>query len=185
MPMRPMPMRPMPMHRRKLLAAGAAAAVATAPLPTPAIAQGRVEWRMVTTWPKGFPGPGTAAERFAASVAAATGGRLTIKVFGAGEIVPPFECFDAVTRGAADLFHGTPYYWVNKSRALNFFATIPFGMAWGTACGDILAEMRDAADPVLAKVARSYLAARRDLVAWNRVATQGFMNGRLLDYRYG
>ena len=61
MPMRPLPKRPMPMHRRKLLAAGAAATLATAPLPTPAIAQGRVEWRMVTTWPTGFPGPGTAA----------------------------------------------------------------------------------------------------------------------------
>lgn len=99
----------MSMKRRALIkgaAAGAAAGAAT--LATPAIAQGKIEWRMVTTWPKNFPGQGTGAERFAKSVGEATDGRLTIKVFGAGELVPAFESFDAVTRGAADCFHGTP-----------------------------------------------------------------------------
>ena len=108
-------------------AAAAGAVAASAPLAAPALAQGKVEWRMVTTWPKNFPGQGTGAERFAKSVGEATDGQLTIKVFGAGEVVPPFESFDAVTRGAADLFHGTPYYWVNKSKACNFFSTVPFG----------------------------------------------------------
>jgi len=119
----------MSMKRRALIkgaAAGAAAGAAT--LATPAIAQGKIEWRMVTTWPKNFPGQGTGAERFAKSVGDATDGRLTIKVFGAGELVPAFESFDAVTRGAADCFHGTPYYWVNKSKAMNFFSTVPFGL---------------------------------------------------------
>lgn len=119
----------MTMKRRALIkgaAAGAAAGAAT--LATPALAQGKIEWRMVTTWPKNFPGQGTGAERFAKSVGEATDGRLTIKVFGAGELVPAFESFDAVTRGAADCFHGTPYYWVNKSKAVNFFSTVPFGL---------------------------------------------------------
>jgi TRAP-type mannitol/chloroaromatic compound transport system substrate-binding protein len=108
--------------------AGGAAVAAAATLPKPAIAQTKTEWRMVTTWPKNFPGLGTGANRFAESVTAATDGRLTIKVFAAGEIVPPFESFDAVTRGAADLMHAAPYYWPNKSKGLQFFSAVPFGL---------------------------------------------------------
>ena len=120
----------MTIKRRQFLAgvatAGAVAGATT--LAKPAIAQGRTEWRMVTTWPKNFPGQGTGAERFAKTVTEATEGRLTIKVYAAGEIVPAFESIDAVIRGAADLMHATPYYWPNKSKALNFFSTVPFGM---------------------------------------------------------
>lgn len=105
---------------------GAAAAVST--FPAPAIAQGKVEWRMVTTWPKNFPGQGTGAERFAKSVADATDGRLTITVYGAGELVPAFESFDAVQTGTAEAMHATPYYWQGKSMAMNFFSTVPYGM---------------------------------------------------------
>jgi TRAP-type mannitol/chloroaromatic compound transport system substrate-binding protein len=108
--------------------AGGAAVTAAAAFPKPAITQSRTEWRMVTTWPKNFPGQGTGAVRFAESVEKATEGRLVIKVFAAGEIVPPFESFDAITRGAADLMHATPYYWPNKSKALMFYSTVPFGM---------------------------------------------------------
>jgi TRAP-type mannitol/chloroaromatic compound transport system substrate-binding protein len=116
-----------PTTRRRHFLAGAAAA-GTAALATPAIAQGKVEWKMVTTWPKNFPGLGTGANRFAESVTAATDGRLTIKVFAAGELVPPFESFDAITRGAADLMHAAPYYWPNKNKGLQFFSAVPFGM---------------------------------------------------------
>ena len=118
------------MKRRAFLttAAGtAAAAAAAASFPTPAISQGKVEWRMVTTWPKNFPGQGTGAERLAQAIGEATDGRLTIRVFGAGELVPAFESFDAVVQGAADCMHATPYYWQNKSKALNFFSTVPYG----------------------------------------------------------
>ena len=57
-----------------------------------------------------------------------TGGRLTIKVFAAGELVPAFEAFDAVQRGTADCMHSTPYYWQNKAKVLSVFTTVPFGM---------------------------------------------------------
>src|SRR5690554_3396726 len=46
------------------------------------------QWRMVTTWPKDFPGLGTTAQEFANMVEAMSGGRLQIRVYGAGEIVP-------------------------------------------------------------------------------------------------
>ncbi|MBI4185322.1 MAG: TRAP transporter substrate-binding protein [Proteobacteria bacterium] len=115
------------MKRRSFLAGAAAAAGASA-LPGPAIAQGRAEWRLVMPWPKNTPGVAVNAQRFADRVGAASGGRLAIKVFGAGELVPPFESLDAVMRGVADIGHGTPYYWANKSKALHFFTTVPFGL---------------------------------------------------------
>jgi TRAP-type mannitol/chloroaromatic compound transport system substrate-binding protein len=83
---------------------------------------------MVTTWPKNFPGLGTAAERFAQRVDRATDGSVKIKVYSAGELVPAMGAFDAVQRGLADMYHGCEYYWQGKSKAFNFFATVPFGL---------------------------------------------------------
>jgi TRAP-type mannitol/chloroaromatic compound transport system substrate-binding protein len=86
------------------------------------------ELNMVTTWPKNFPGLGTAAERFAQRVDKATDGSVKIKVYAAGELVPAMGSFDAVQRGLADMYHGCEYYWQGKSKAFNFFATVPFGL---------------------------------------------------------
>ena len=87
-----------------------------------------IEWKLVTTWPKGLPGLGAAPENFARRVNEASGGRLRIKVFGAGEIVPAFEVFDAVSRGVAEAGHGASYYWKGKIPASVFYTAVPFGM---------------------------------------------------------
>ena len=122
------------MKRRKFLgrtvAAGAAgvAALATSSFPKTALAQGVRELRMVTTWPKNFPGLGTSAERLANRITSASGGKIMVKVFAAGELLPPFESFDAVSGGSADMYHAAEHYWQGKSKAFNFFAAVPFGM---------------------------------------------------------
>jgi TRAP-type mannitol/chloroaromatic compound transport system substrate-binding protein len=85
-------------------------------------------WKMVTTWPKNFPGLGTGAEFLARLITQMSGGRIQVKVYAAGELVPAFEIFDAVSRGAAELGHGSAYYWKGKSEALQFFSTVPFGL---------------------------------------------------------
>lgn len=54
-------------------------------------------------------------------------GRMDIRVFGANELVPPFEVFDAVSRGSAEMGHGAAYYWKGKHVAAPFFTTVPFG----------------------------------------------------------
>ena len=87
-----------------------------------------IEWKLVTTWPKGLPGLGAAPENFARRVNEASGGRLRIKVFGAGEIVPPFEVFDALSRRVAEAGHGASYYWKGKIPAAVFYTAVPFGM---------------------------------------------------------
>ncbi len=94
----------------------------------PAPVQETFEWKMVTTWPKNFPGLGMGAENFARYVEEMSGGRLTVRVYGAGEIVPAFEVFDAVSQGVADAGHGAAYYWKGKIPASVFFTAVPFGM---------------------------------------------------------
>ncbi|WP_041375419.1 TRAP transporter substrate-binding protein [Polymorphum gilvum] len=118
------------MDRRSFIRTSAAlgAGAATAALAAPAIAQDKITWRMVTTWPKNFPGLGVGAQRLADRITAASGGRLTIQVYSAGELVPPLQSLDAVIGGSAEMSHGAAYYWQNKSAALSFFTGVPYGM---------------------------------------------------------
>jgi TRAP-type mannitol/chloroaromatic compound transport system substrate-binding protein len=88
----------------------------------------RVHWKIITTWPKNFPGLGTAAENFSRLVDEMSNGRLTARVYGAGEIVPAFEVFDAVSQGVADAGHGAAYYWKGKIPSSVFFTAVPFGL---------------------------------------------------------
>jgi TRAP-type mannitol/chloroaromatic compound transport system substrate-binding protein len=110
-----------------LAACSPASPTAAAP-GAPAISRKRLQLNMVTTWPRDLPGLGTAAQRVADRVDALTEGRITIKVFAAGELVPALQAFDAVADGNADMYHGAEYYWQGKSRAFNLFTAVPFGM---------------------------------------------------------
>lgn len=89
--------------------------------------QAAIRWKMVTTWPKNFPGLGTAPENFSRLVNDMSGGRLQVQVYGAGEIVPAFGVFDAVSQGVAEMGHGGAYYWTGKVPASVFFTAVPFG----------------------------------------------------------
>ena len=117
------------MDRRTMIrGAAVAGGAAVATLAAPAIAQSKVEWRMVTTWPKNFPGLGVGAQRLADRIGKASDGRLTVKVFSAGEMVPALQALDAVIDGSAEMSHGAAYYWQNKSQGLSFFTGVPYGM---------------------------------------------------------
>ncbi len=83
---------------------------------------------MVTTWPPNFPVLGTGCQLFADMVLAMSGGRLRIKVYGGGELVPPLDAFDNVSAGTVQMANGAAYYWAGKMKAAQFFASVPFGM---------------------------------------------------------
>jgi len=119
------------MKRRQFLSGAAVAGATAAAASTfakPAIAQDVREWRMVTTWPKNFPGLGTGANLLAEYITKASEGRLKVTVFGAGEIVPAFEAIDAVGNGTVEMGHGAPYYWKGKVDATQYIAAMPFGL---------------------------------------------------------
>ncbi|WP_246840596.1 TRAP transporter substrate-binding protein [Lacimicrobium sp. SS2-24] len=94
----------------------------------PAAKEQTFKWKLVTSWPKNFPGLGRAPETFADYVDRMSGGRLKIQVYGAGELVPGFEVFDAVSNGTAQMGHAGSYYWKGKAPAAQIFTAIPFGM---------------------------------------------------------
>lgn len=106
------------------LVTGAAAA---STLAAPAIAQGVKELKMVTSWPKNFPGLGTGPRRFGERLEAASNGRYKVKLFAGGELVHPLKCNDAVQEGTADLYHSADYYYQGKSKAYAFFTAVPLG----------------------------------------------------------
>jgi TRAP-type mannitol/chloroaromatic compound transport system substrate-binding protein len=116
------------MDRRSLLIGMTGAAPGGAlSFPAPAIAQGIRQLKMVTDWPDGTPGLHANAVRFAETIGIATGGRIKIEVFPAGALVRPFETFDAVSAGVADMYHTYEGYFEKKSPAFQFFAAMPFG----------------------------------------------------------
>ena len=71
-----------------------------------------------------------AVENLAERLDRASGGRLKIKVYGGGELVPPFEVFDAVSRGTVEMGHDASYYHKGKVDAAQFFTAIPFGLSY-------------------------------------------------------
>ncbi|OUS30364.1 ABC transporter substrate-binding protein [Thalassotalea sp. 42_200_T64] len=95
---------------------------------TTAEPQQNYKWKLVTSWPKNFPGLGVGPEKFAKHVELMSNGRLTIQVYGAGQLVPGFEVFDTVANGTAEMGHSGAYYWKGKIPAASFFAAVPFGM---------------------------------------------------------
>ncbi|WP_169569337.1 TRAP transporter substrate-binding protein [Sneathiella limimaris] len=115
------------MKRRDFMKVAGAGAVAST-LATPAIAQGKMQWKMVTAWPKNLPGPGVAAQKLADRITALSGGRIEVKLFAAGELVPGRGVFDAVSQGTAELYHAVPAYWGSKSKGILMFGSQPFGL---------------------------------------------------------
>jgi len=115
------------LSRRHLLSSMALGAAAST-ISAPALASGKRTLKMVTTWPKNYPGLGTAPEKMAKRISEMTDGAINIKVFAAGELVGAFEAFDAVSTGTAEMYSGAEYYWQGKSPAFNFFTAVPFGM---------------------------------------------------------
>jgi len=86
------------------------------------------EWKLVTTWPKNYPGLGLGPENFARLVDEMSNGRLRVHVYGAGEMVPAMGVFDAVSQGVVEMGHGASYYWTGKVPAAVFFTSVPFGL---------------------------------------------------------
>jgi TRAP-type mannitol/chloroaromatic compound transport system substrate-binding protein len=118
--------------RRRFLAKATRAVAATAAVTLVdapnVIAQPKVQWRMSTTWTPANDTLQGAALLLAKIVEETSGGRFRIEVFPGGQIMPPFECFDAASKGTIEAFMGVSHYWAAKEPAFDWFMTIPFGM---------------------------------------------------------
>ncbi len=109
--------------------AGAVAAAGTI-ISAPAIAKERIEIAMVSTWPRDFPGLGTGAQRFAQRLQDMSDGRIQVTYYAGGERVKPFDSFDEVASGNAQMYHGAEYYWKGKHPGYAYFTAVPFGLTY-------------------------------------------------------
>lgn len=120
------------MNRRKFIAASTKSALLATGLNlyrpnTSKAIEKTYRLQLVTTWPPKMPVLQESAEYFKNIVETATGGKVKIKVYAGGELIPPLGVFDAVSLGSVDMGIGAPYYWAGKSQAFQFFSAIPFG----------------------------------------------------------
>src|SRR5688572_6306789 len=124
---------PMSNGRRKFLKGGAVAATGTAIAGFPMIARAQqtFNWKMTSAYNKGAPfymdGPGSAID-LARRIEAMSNGRMKIQVYGAGELIPALEGFDAVRAGTVEMNHANSYFWTGKTFAAQYFTAVPFGL---------------------------------------------------------
>lgn len=88
----------------------------------------KYRWKIATTWPPNFPVVGEGCKRLAEWIKIMSNGRMEIKVYGGGELIPALEVFEAVNAGMIEMGHGASYYWTGIEQAFAFFTTVPFGM---------------------------------------------------------
>ena len=118
------------MKRREFLRKAGVGAVAAGAVAAPAVvkAQATISWRMASSFPKSLDTIYGAGDHVCKRVSEMTGGKFSIRIFAAGEIVPGLQVLDAVQAGTVECGHTAPYYYVGKDPTWAFGTTIPFGL---------------------------------------------------------
>jgi TRAP-type mannitol/chloroaromatic compound transport system substrate-binding protein len=117
------------MQRRSFLKkAAAGAAVGAVAAPAIAQTQPTIKWRCASSFPKSLDTIYGASEILAKRVSDATGGKFSIQMFQAGEIVPALQVLDATQNGTVECCHTAPYYFFGKDPTFAFATAVPFGM---------------------------------------------------------
>ena len=101
-----------------VISAAAATTMAVVSYPgKPTHAQTRFKWRFATSFGITAPVLGTSLPAMAADMKVMTKGKVDIKVYGAGELVPAFGVYDAVRQGGIHMMYSASYYWAGKTPA--------------------------------------------------------------------
>jgi len=106
-------------------------ALAIAGMATAANAQDKVRWKMQSAFASSLTHLGPSGVRFSKDIERMSGGKFDVKFFEPGALIPPLECFDAVSKGSIESCWTTPGYHTGKYPALAFFTTVPFGPGIG------------------------------------------------------
>ena len=99
-------------------------------------AQQRVSWKMAGAYSSTTPIVGEAGPLWSKRLEEVSGGRIRVKYYDAGKLVPALEIFDSVSKGAVDAGWSSSGYWIGKVPAAALFTAVPFGpnaleyMAW-------------------------------------------------------
>ncbi len=96
-----------------------------------AAAQDKIRWKMQSAFGSSLPHLGPSGVRFSKDIERMSGGKFEVKFYEPGALIPPLECFDAVSRGSIESCWTTPGYDTGKYASLAFFTTVPFGPGIG------------------------------------------------------
>ncbi len=93
-----------------------------------ASAQDKIKWKVQATFNTGWPGLGDPVARLAETLSTVTDGRITLKVFEPGKIVPPLEISPSISRGDLPAAYNYMAYDQGRIPAAVLFSAVPFGM---------------------------------------------------------
>jgi TRAP-type mannitol/chloroaromatic compound transport system substrate-binding protein len=117
------------MERRSFVRnAGLAGVLAAGSAPAIVQAQAQLRWRLASSFPKSLDTIYGAAEVFSKKVGELSGGKFTVSVHAAGELMPPFGVVDGVQQGTVEMAHTAPYYFFGKDPTFALDCAIPFGL---------------------------------------------------------
>ena len=80
-----------------------------------------------STFPRDLAVQGESAHHLNKTIQEISSGELKLEIFGAGEIVPAFEVFDAVSANAVSAGWDWIGYWANKVPVTGIIGSMPFG----------------------------------------------------------
>jgi TRAP-type mannitol/chloroaromatic compound transport system substrate-binding protein len=119
---------------KKLLTAAAATTLLFAAQPNTAMAKTTID--VASTFPKNMVFLGEGAESLADMLSQISNGEFNLRVYGAGELVPALEVFNAVSTGAVPAGWDWIGYWGGTIPVTGLMGAMPFGptpevfMAW-------------------------------------------------------
>ena len=90
-----------------------------------------MRWKMQSAFASSLTHLGPSGVRFCKDIERMSGGKFEVKFFEPGALIPPLECFDAVSKGSIESCWTTPGYHTGKYPSLAFFTTVPFGPSIG------------------------------------------------------
>src|SRR5262245_16723905 len=121
------------MRRRDFSKLALAGAVGTVAAPAVVRAQTTFNWKMTSFYGPNAAfystGPGSAKD-LVKRIEEMSNGRIKIQFFGAGELIPAAEGFDAVSTGTVEMNYANAYFWTGKVFAGQYFTAVPFALTF-------------------------------------------------------
>jgi TRAP-type mannitol/chloroaromatic compound transport system substrate-binding protein len=87
----------------------------------------RIRWKMASSFAASLPILGSSGMYFTKRLQQATNGRMRIKFFDPGKLVPGLEVFEAVSTGGVQAGYAAAGFWIGKIAAAAIFGAVPFG----------------------------------------------------------
>lgn len=110
---------------RRRLMAGSAAVLAAPAIVGPAMAQGKVTWKVQSHWPKASGSFNDSLGVLAKELEKRTGGRFVLEPLGAGEIAKDREIYNIVRRGVVPMGTISPAYILGEAQAMGLLYGVP------------------------------------------------------------